>query len=245
MAAWTGACINWDARLAFPSPAEQRPPHAATRAQGAGAIERPADYEAIASASPFLTHLSLELPTSATALPQEMAWVLSACSKLAHLAIRAYDETGGGHCLSNIVGIGALASGTQLMSLKLPGCVRLRSLAPLATMANLTSLYIGICCAVSDLAPLRSMVKLQILDMSYCISVSDLAPLAAMANLQSLNMSNCSSVSDLTPLTALVNLRSLDVRGCSSVSDLAPLEAMADLQDLYTGPFDDEEEEDG
>jgi hypothetical protein len=63
------------------------------RAQGPAAIESPADYEAIASiSSPFLTHLSLELPASATALPHQLTGVLSACSKLEDLAIRAYDE---------------------------------------------------------------------------------------------------------------------------------------------------------
>jgi hypothetical protein len=195
------------------------------RAQGAGAIERPADYEAIASASPFLTHLSLFLPTSATALPQQMAGVLSACSKLEDLALSSLR--------SRIVDIDVLASGTQLLSLQLPSCSTLRSLQSLAAMVNLQSLDISGCDAVSDLAPLTGVVSLTSLEMSYCGAVSDLAPLAAMVNLQRLDMYECSSVSDLVPLTALVNLEYLDVRGCS-VSDLAPIEAMSNLQDLQS-----------
>ncbi|KAG1661693.1 hypothetical protein FOA52_001970 [Chlamydomonas sp. UWO 241] len=52
---------------------------------GAAAIEGPADYDVIAGASPWLTHLSLPLPPSATALPQPMDGVLSACTKLEDL----------------------------------------------------------------------------------------------------------------------------------------------------------------
>jgi hypothetical protein len=66
--------------------AEPNAPHAAT-GQGTAAIEGPADYEAIASASPFLTQLCLELPANATAVPQEMDGVLSACNKLEDLEI--------------------------------------------------------------------------------------------------------------------------------------------------------------
>jgi hypothetical protein len=53
--------------------AEPNAPHAATT-QCAAAIESPADYDAIARTSPFLTQLSLELPGDAAALMQENGW---------------------------------------------------------------------------------------------------------------------------------------------------------------------------
>ncbi|KAG1668964.1 hypothetical protein FOA52_001008 [Chlamydomonas sp. UWO 241] len=61
---------------------------------GAAAIGS-ADYEAITSAAPRLTHFSLELPASATALPQEMVQLLSACSKLEDLALSVHTMTCG------------------------------------------------------------------------------------------------------------------------------------------------------
>ncbi|KAG1670358.1 hypothetical protein FOA52_000118 [Chlamydomonas sp. UWO 241] len=109
---------------------------------GAAAIASHADYEAITGASPWLTHLSLELPASDTDLPQQMAVVLSACSKLEGLAIRDYDDSMPAAVprYSSIVDIGALAAGTQLLSVKLPWCRALRNLQSLAAMANLQSL---------------------------------------------------------------------------------------------------------
>jgi hypothetical protein len=74
-------CMAWVGRVpGLPSTAAQR--NLLLAAQGAAAIRSPTDYEAIARTAPWLTHLSLEPPASATALPQEMAGMLSACSKL-------------------------------------------------------------------------------------------------------------------------------------------------------------------
>jgi Leucine-rich repeat (LRR) protein len=187
-------------------------------AQGAAtAIECPADYETIASTALFLTHLRMELPDSATALPQEMAGLLSACSRLENLAMRAYDESGPMGSVawqpSHLMDIDALlAAGTQLLSLQLPCCSRLPNLSPLASMVNLQTLNISGCDAVSDLASLSALVNLQTLNMSDCNAVSDLAPLGALVNMQSLNMSDCNAVSDLAPLGALVNMQRLEIR---------------------------------
>jgi hypothetical protein len=226
---------GWDACLACSHRRSAQRPACCHRAQGAAAMGSPTDYEVIASTAPWLTHLSLELPASATALPQEMAGLLAACSKLEDLAMRAFHEAdpGGGQSLSSIVSMDALAVGTQLLSLKLPRCSsRLTSLAALGALVNLQSLDMSWCSLVSDLAPLAAMENLQSLDMSWCSLVSDLAPLGGMVNLQRLVMSWCSSVSDLAPLTALLNLESLNARNCRTVSDLAPLAAMVKLQSL-------------
>ncbi|KAG1673938.1 hypothetical protein FOA52_015693 [Chlamydomonas sp. UWO 241] len=206
---------------------------------GAAAIESPADYDAIASAAPWLTHLSLDLPARAIALPQHMAGVLSACSKLEDLEMRAFDEARPGTSgsvrsegLSKIANMDALAAGTQLRRLQLPWCLNLTTLLPLGALMNLQGLNISSCRAVFNLAPLATVVNLQSLNMSSCIAVSDVAPLAAMVNLQTLNISWCHRVSDLAPLATLMNLQSLEVSYCTAVSDLAPLAALVKLQSL-------------
>jgi hypothetical protein len=66
--------------------------------------------------SVFFTHLSLGLPAGATTLPQEMAGLLCVCSKLEDLDMRGSN----GALYSRVADITALASGTQLLSLKLP-----------------------------------------------------------------------------------------------------------------------------
>ncbi|KAG1663324.1 hypothetical protein FOA52_006283 [Chlamydomonas sp. UWO 241] len=53
------------------------------------AVAGAADYQAIATAAPWLTQLSLQLPGSATALPQHMASLLSVCSRLGNLTLYA------------------------------------------------------------------------------------------------------------------------------------------------------------
>jgi hypothetical protein len=176
----------------------------APRAQG-GVIKKSADYKAIASSAPFLTHLSLALPATSKALRREMSGLLSACSKLEDLALSAIGN-------SKLADITVLAVGTQLVRLKLPTWCPLSNLAPLAALANLQSLDISRCAFVSDLAPLRAMLNLQSLNMSSCTAVSDLAPLAALVKLQSLAMTNV-EVSDLAPLAALVKLQSLIISG--------------------------------
>jgi hypothetical protein len=214
--------------------------HACDRAQGAAAIKDPADYEAIARTAPFLTELSLKLPASATALPQQMATLLSACSKLVDLALHAYDEGQYMVPVSSLVDVDALLSvGTQLLHLKLPGCTSLTNLAPLRGLVNLQSLDIR-SYKVSDLTPLGALVNLQRLDMSCCYEVSDLAPLAAMLKLQSLDISGCHEVRDLAPLGALVSLQSLDMYYCHEVSDLAPLGALMKLQKLSLSKGDED-----
>jgi hypothetical protein len=110
----------------------------ATCAQNAAAIEIPADYAAITSTA--LTHLSLVLPDSATALPQQMAGMLSACSKLEDVGMRSSVGS-----TSGLVDISALAAGTQLLSLKLPWCFHLTNVAPLAALVNLESLDMSGC----------------------------------------------------------------------------------------------------
>jgi hypothetical protein len=86
-----------------------------------------------------------------------MAGVLSACSKLGDLEIRAHDEAGQGYA-SIIVDIDVLlAAGTQLLRLHLPLCTRLASLAALSEMVNLQSLDMTSCRSMSDLAPLAGM----------------------------------------------------------------------------------------
>jgi hypothetical protein len=185
--AWRG----WDACLACPAPPPLIPTPCVLPPSAGCCCDReprrlqrhrqPADYNAIASTAPWLTHLSLELPASATALPQEMAGLLSACSNLeaGDLAVRAFDEarpgtSGGGRTRSSIANVDALAAGTQLLSLRLPWCSRLTSLAAIGEMVNLQSL-----------------------DMRECRAVSDLAPFAAMVNLRTLNVSGSSAVPDL------------------------------------------------
>jgi hypothetical protein len=118
--------------------------------QAGAPIEDAADYDAVASTSPFLTELSLKLPASATALPQQMAALLSACSKLEDLTLHAYDKA---TWLSSLVDVDALARGTRLLHLRLPNCSSLTDLAPLRPLVNLKSLSIRGCTNVSDLAP--------------------------------------------------------------------------------------------
>jgi hypothetical protein len=123
--------------LPLPTAAAEPCPACCFRAQGAAAVESssPTDYEAIASTAPFLTRLSLELPDSATALPHEMAGLLSACSRLEDLeilALDAYDETR----RASLVDISAFAQGTQLMSLQLPSWSNLTNLAPLGALGS-------------------------------------------------------------------------------------------------------------
>jgi Leucine-rich repeat (LRR) protein len=156
----------------------------------------------MASSSPWLTHLGLELPASATALPQQMAGVLSACSKLEELAMRSYrlgtSSDRSMQPFSNIVNVDALAACTQLLSLELPWCYLLTNLTPLGSLVNLQTLDMSYCRALSSLAPLSAMANLKELRMSVCRSVSDLSPLSAMAKLQSLTISHC-RVPDLSP----------------------------------------------
>ncbi|KAG1656118.1 hypothetical protein FOA52_007817 [Chlamydomonas sp. UWO 241] len=52
-----------------------------------GVIEDAADYQAIANTAPWLTHLRVPAGTRRTALPEHMASLLSACSKLEGLAL--------------------------------------------------------------------------------------------------------------------------------------------------------------
>jgi hypothetical protein len=135
--------------------------HAATVQEGAAEIEDPADYEAIASTAPFLTELSLKLPASATALPQQMASLLSACSKLEDLALHAYDGAVPAYMQRalSLVDVDALmAAGPQLLHLRLPWCFSLTDLAPLRGLLNLQSLDIKLC-GVSDLAPLGALLS--------------------------------------------------------------------------------------
>jgi hypothetical protein len=235
-------------------PTAQPPPPTHDRAQGAAAIKDPADYEAITRTAPYLTELSLKLPGSATALPQQMASLLSACSKLEDLALHAYNKEECRLPVSRLLDLSALlAAGSQLLHLRLPNCHSLTNLAPLRGLVNLHSLNIR-SCKMSDLAPLGALVNLQSLDISFCKEVSDLAPLGALVNLkslvtcysnvsnlaplgalvtlQSLNISSCFKASDLGPLTDLVNLQSLDMSCCYGVSDLAPLGALLSLQSL-------------
>ncbi|KAG1679786.1 hypothetical protein FOA52_012697 [Chlamydomonas sp. UWO 241] len=198
--------------------------------EGGVAIEDPADYQAIAIAGAlgWLTQLSLRPPASATALPQQMAALLSACGKLEDLRLHA----DGVRTLSRLADIGALAAaGTQLLRLSLLCCCSLSNLAPLSALANLQSLYINGCVGVSDLMPLTAVAKLQSLDLRGCIT-SDLAPLTSMVNLQSLDISNCYRLTDLTPRTVLVNSPSLDISGCKCVSSLASLTDLVNLHIL-------------
>jgi hypothetical protein len=103
-------------------------------------------------------------------------------------AITVYDgeaEEDDDRPLSNIANIDALAAGTQLLSLQLPRCPHLASLAPLMAM-DLQTLFISGCSAVSDLAPLTALVNLQTLDMRNCDVACDLAPVEGMTNLKHL-----------------------------------------------------------
>jgi hypothetical protein len=145
--------------------------------KGADVIQDAADYQAIASTAPFLTHLSVQLPASATTLPQHMASLLSACSKLVDLAVDVYDETNTIHMFhaSSLLDVQALAAGTQLLSLQLPCCYRLTNLAPLGALMN-QILHIRDCYNVDDLARLGALVDLQELGMSECGHRSDLPP---------------------------------------------------------------------
>ncbi|KAG1664002.1 hypothetical protein FOA52_010518 [Chlamydomonas sp. UWO 241] len=88
----------------------------------AAMINSDADYQAIASATPWLTHLSCALPGSATALPQQMASLLAACSKLEDLALHAHNKLSLASTarVSLLEGVDALAAITSLLSLKLP-----------------------------------------------------------------------------------------------------------------------------
>ncbi|KAG1674575.1 hypothetical protein FOA52_001824 [Chlamydomonas sp. UWO 241] len=217
------ACLN-DMLLAQPAGAVF--PRLQSLRLDLGAIQRRADYETIAIVSPWLTHLSLELPASVTALPHHMAGVLSACSKLEDLAMSEPDDASGGTSIANI---DALATGTQLLSLRLPWCPCVTSLAPLGGMVNLQSLTMH-CGAVSDLAPLSGMVNLKNLGLLGCSAVTNLAPLGSLVNLSSLNIGGCKAVYDLGPLTALVNLQTIDICGCSAITHLAPLAALVKLE---------------
>jgi hypothetical protein len=152
--------------------------------QDDGVIESDADYRAIASAALFLTLLSLRLPASATVLPQQMAGLLSACSKLEEAAAKSEAD------------------------------LVLTNLAPLAALGNMQILDIRGCISVSVLAPLKAMSNLKSPNMSGCFKVSGPAPLGALVKLQSLIMSHCSRVSDLAPLTVLVKLQSLNICVC-------------------------------
>ncbi|KAG1667965.1 hypothetical protein FOA52_008337 [Chlamydomonas sp. UWO 241] len=196
-------------------------------AQGGMTLEDPADFHAIARATPFLTQLRIIPPARSTALPQQMAELLSQCSKLEDLALHAYE--------SQLVDITALAAGTQLQRLELRNFLAVSHVMPLATMANLQSLNMSQCSHVSSLSPLGAMVKLQSLNLTHCSRVSDLAPLGALVKLQSLDLRHCSRVSDLMPLASMVQLQSLDISGCDSVSDLAPLGALVSLRSLKIG----------
>jgi Leucine-rich repeat (LRR) protein len=186
---------------------------------------RAADYRAIASAAPWLTKLSLKLPVSATALPQQMAALLAACTKLEDLALHSDYQ-------AELLDIIALAAGTQLLRLSLTGCPHLDNLAPLSALVKLQSLDISSCESVYDLAPLATLVNLQSLDMSACANLTDLAPLGALVNMRSLNMCDSPEVSDVAPLATLVNLQSLDMSNCHYVTDLAPLAALVNMQTL-------------
>ncbi|KAG1667848.1 hypothetical protein FOA52_011036 [Chlamydomonas sp. UWO 241] len=227
--------------------------------RGAPAIEAAADYEAITKIAPWLTQLSLRLPHSAAALPQQMASLLSACSKLEDLTLHAYDEAVPTYMppVSNLVHVDALAAGIQLLHLRLPCCSSLLNLAPLRGLVNLQSLDISQCRKVSDLAPLGALVNLQSQEISFsdvsdlaplgalvslrslklkvCHKLSDLAPLGALVNLQSLYICNCRQLSDLAPLGSLVNLQSLNISACNNVYDLAPLGSLVNLQSLGMG----------
>ncbi|KAG1657864.1 hypothetical protein FOA52_014621 [Chlamydomonas sp. UWO 241] len=156
--------------------------------EGDVAINDAADYQAIASVAPWLTKLSLESPASATALQQQMAALLSACSKLEDQGLYAtmYE--------SRLMDIAALAACTWLVRLSLHSCS-----------------------CLTNLAPLSALVNLQSLDMSHCYIVSDLAPLAALANMRRLDISGCGEVDDLTPLASMVNLQSLVLSCCLNV----------------------------
>ncbi|KAG1675056.1 hypothetical protein FOA52_002715 [Chlamydomonas sp. UWO 241] len=193
-------------------------------------IESDAAYKGIASAAPWLTHLNLPLPASATMLPQQMASLLAACSKLEDLELHAQDELAPAHIdrVSLLVGVDALAAGTQLLSLRLPMCTSLTNLAPLGALVNLQCLNIGDCYQVSDLGLLEALVNLQTLDISGLFNVSDLTPLVAMVNLTRLNV-NVEQVSDLAFLRAMGNLQRLSMctrEAGTQVSDLAPLGAL-------------------
>jgi hypothetical protein len=178
-----------DTCLAWPALQRHRlsttPRLLATHAQSVAAVEGPADYEAITRSSPWLTHLSLWVPASATALPQEIAGLLSACRKLESLDM--CDDANDSGDQSTLVDVGALAAGTHLLSLRLPTFCALTNLAPLGSLVNLKSLDMSGCDAVSDLAPLASLVNLKSLDVNVD-GVSDLAFLQAMVNLQRLNL---------------------------------------------------------
>ncbi|KAG1655768.1 hypothetical protein FOA52_008475 [Chlamydomonas sp. UWO 241] len=206
-------------------------------------IESAADYQAIASAAPWLTHFSYSLPASATALPQQMASLLAACSKLQDLAIlvryshaaklpqtvEGFSFVRGG--TSNLADVSALATGTQLLSLRLPSCSNMTNLAPLRALLSLRGLDMSDCEA-SDVVPLGALMNLQTLKITDCLDLSDLAPLGALLRLQSLDISNCRKMSDLAPLVTMVYLKHLDMYECATVSDLAPLAGMASLQSL-------------
>jgi hypothetical protein len=99
----------------------------ALRLQDAGVIEDVADYQAIASTAPWLTHLSVELPASATALPQQM----SACSRLENLVLRADKQ------LSYMAPLTVMVN---LQSLDISTCYGVSDLAPLSALVNLQRL---------------------------------------------------------------------------------------------------------
>jgi hypothetical protein len=137
-------------------------------AQG-GSIEDASDYQAIIHAAPFLTQLRLgtsflKLPAgrgagwalvrhwlgagwapaaaSATALPQQVAALLAASTKLEDLALHTDDA-------SQLVDISALAAGTQLQRLEMTCFLAVSSLSPLGGMENMQSLNISGCDGVT------------------------------------------------------------------------------------------------
>ncbi|KAG1667966.1 hypothetical protein FOA52_008338 [Chlamydomonas sp. UWO 241] len=201
--------------------------------EGGLTLEDAADHQAIVA--PLLTQLSMRPPASATALPQQMAALLSACSKLEELVLHAYH--------AEIVDITALAAGTQLQRLEMTSSA-VSDLAPLGALVKLQSLDLRHCSRVSDLAPLGHLVKLQSLDISCCDGVSDVASLGTLVGLVSLKIGGfesslaghgevpCGGVSDLSSLASMVKLQSLDLSYCVRVSDLAPLGALTDMQNL-------------
>ncbi|KAG1672504.1 hypothetical protein FOA52_002813 [Chlamydomonas sp. UWO 241] len=209
---------------------------------GAAAIESIAEYKVVASSSPWLTHLSLELPASATALPQLMAGVLSTCSKLKDLAILSQAlinlQSLNISYLDSVPDLGPLTAMVNLKSLDISYLDGVTDLATLIAMVDLQSLNISYLDAISDLARLTALVNLKRRTMRGCDALSDLAALTHMVNLQKLNIDGCNCGSHLTPLTALLNLQSLGVCDCPAASDLTPLHAMTNLRNICTGEFD-------
>lgn len=129
--------------------------------------------------------------------------------------------------LSDLIGC------SQLVSLKLIDCKKLKDIEAIAEMKELEELILYGSPQIEHIDSLSKLPKLRKLSLYRCVRLESLEPLASLDGLEELNLSECWKLTHVDGLAGLENLRVLNLDGCRELQHLDGLANTQNLEELH------------